>query len=140
MTDLSMILGSAQGILSTRLSYEARDLTHMIITTLVIGAILIALAFDLAATGASISEETLLADAVRGMGTCHTLRVAATGSTTQADGFTACTSIGIQQASLILATIAIDATLQLLGANIILAELELGAGCVGLAGALADTL
>lgn len=50
MTDLSMILGSAQCILSTRLSNQAGNLTHMIIATLVIGAILIAVAFDLAAT------------------------------------------------------------------------------------------
>lgn len=140
MTDLSMILGSAECILSTRLSDQACDLAHMIIAALVVGAILIAVAFDLAATGASISEETLLAYAVGCMRTCHTLGISATGSTSQADRFAASTSVGIQQASLILATVAVQATLEFLGANIVLAELELRTGRVRFAGALADTL
>lgn len=140
VANLTMILGSAECILSTGLSNQAGNLTHVIITALIVGAILIAVAFDLAATGASISEESFLADAVGCMRTCHTLGIATAGSTSQADRFTASTSIRIQQAGLILATVAIDAALQFLGANVVLAELELRAGCVRLAGALADTL
>lgn len=140
VANLTMILGSAECILSTGLSNQAGDLTHVIVTALIVGAILVSVALDLAASRASIAEEAFLADAVGCMRTCHTLGIPATGSTSQADGFTASTSIGIQQAGLILATVSVDAALQFLGADVVLAELELRAGRVRLAGALADTL
>jgi len=137
---LLVVLGGAEGILSTRLSDEAGDLAHMVVAALVIRAVIIAAALDLAASGLGVPEESLFAEAVGSMGTGHTFGIPATCSTTQAHGLTLGPAIGITETSLILATLVIRSAVQLLCANVIRTELELGAGGVRLAGSLADSL
>lgn len=74
------------------------------------------------------------------MRTCHALCISATSSTSKTDRLTAGTPIGVKETSLILSAVAVDATLHLLGADVVLTELELWAGRVRLAGALTDAL
>lgn len=137
---LLVVLRGAESVLAARLSDEAGNLAHVVVTALVIGAIVVGRALDLPASRPGVTEESLLADTIGGMGTGHALGIPAAGGATQAHGLTPGPSVGIAQAGLVLATIAVRLALQLLGANVVRAELELGAGGVRLACSLTDAL
>lgn len=98
----------------------------MVVTALVIGAVIVAGALDLSASRLGVPEESLLAEAIGSMGTGYTFCIPTTGSATKTNGFTLCTPIGITQTGFVFATFAIGSALQLLGANVIRTELELG--------------
>lgn len=140
VANLTMILCCAERILAARLSNQAGNLAHVIVTALIVGAVIVGAALDLATARASISNEALFTDAVGGMRARHALCIASTGSAAKANRFTACTSVGIQQAGFILSAVTVNAALQLLGAYVVLTELELRARGIRLAGALADAL
>lgn len=126
VANLLVVFCGAESILSARLSNEAGNLAHMVVAALVIGAVIVAGALDLSASRLGVPEESLLAEAIGSMGTGYTFCIPTTGSPTKANGFTLCTPIGITQTGFVFATFAIGSALQLLGANVIRTELELG--------------
>lgn len=140
MTNLFVIFGRANSMFATRLANEAGNLTHVTITGLVAGTIIIRGTLDFAATRLRISKETFLTLTIGSMATGNALGIAATHCTTQANIFTTGSAIIVDNTHLIASAVLIFAAQHLLGANVVQTELEFGTGRVRFTGGLTNTL